>query len=122
MISTELAWYWLGLIETIMDDAPNEKAPTVRLCGAFWDWPGPILAERVGLGILYKSMTFSIDTTTCAMEYAYFPVPRLTNQYPSAADACPVIQAKACMAASYCCAGVKADQPSVSLPSSRPLR
>ena len=41
-----LARFWFGLVWTIMDDLPNEKAPVQRLRGAFVDWLGLILEEE----------------------------------------------------------------------------
>ena len=41
-----LARFWFGLVWTIMDDLPNEKAPGQRLRGAFVDWLGLILEEE----------------------------------------------------------------------------
>jgi hypothetical protein len=48
MFSAGLAWYRLGLLWTIMDYLPNEKAPDLKQCGAFWDQYGLMLEEEEG--------------------------------------------------------------------------
>lgn len=47
-----------------MDHSPNEKAPTQILHGAFVDWLGLSLAERVGVKNPYKSNAKRKNTTT----------------------------------------------------------
>src|SRR6218665_1724452 len=46
----------------MMDDISKEKAPARIRRGALVDWLGPLLAERVGLKNLYKSMVFLKNT------------------------------------------------------------
>lgn len=71
MISAWLARYRRGLIGTIMDYVPNEKAPSQRLRGAFIDYLRLTLADQAGASFPIKSIVCHRNTMTYAMVSTY---------------------------------------------------